>query len=69
MWEKVKRVRSRLTVQQGTRFMAFLRGFVRFIAARKKYGAVPVLLIMVAVGSLLVFSKGSVVAPLIYMLF
>ena len=45
--------------------MAFLREFVRFIAARKKYWLVPVLVIMVAVGGLLVLSKGSVVAPLI----
>jgi Family of unknown function (DUF5989) len=56
-------------VQQGTRFVAFLREFARFIAARKKYWLVPVLVIMVAVGGLLVFSKGSVVAPLIYTLF
>ena len=49
--------------------MAFLREFARFIAARKKYWLVPVLVIMVAVGGLLMFSKGSVVAPLIYTLF
>jgi len=49
--------------------MAFLREFVRFIAARKKYWLVPVLIIMVAVGGLLVVTKGSVVAPLIYTLF
>jgi hypothetical protein len=49
--------------------MAFLREFARFIAARKKYWLVPVLIIMVAVGGLLVVSKGSVVAPLIYTLF
>jgi hypothetical protein len=58
-----------LRVRQRARFMAFLREFARFIAARKKYWLVPVLLIMVAVGGLLVFSKGSVVAPLIYTLF
>ena len=49
--------------------MAFLREFVRFIVARKKYWLVPVLLIMVAVGGLLVVSKGSIVAPLIYTMF
>src|SRR6202035_2212623 len=49
--------------------MAFLREFARFIAARKKYWLVPVLVIMVAVGGLLVFSQGSVVSPLIYTLF
>jgi hypothetical protein len=58
-----------LTAQQGIRFMAFLREFVRFIAARKKYWLIPVLLIMVGVGGLLVFSKGSLVAPLIYTMF
>jgi hypothetical protein len=58
-----------LTAQQGARFMAFLREFVRFIAARKKYWLVPVFLVMMAVGGLLVFSKGSVVAPLIYTIF
>jgi hypothetical protein len=49
--------------------LAFLYEFVRFIAARKKYWLLPVLLTMVAIGGLLVFSKGSVVAPLIYTLF
>ena len=49
--------------------MAFLREFARFIAARKKFWLVPVLVIMVAVGGLLVVAKGSVVAPLIYTLF
>jgi hypothetical protein len=58
-----------LTVQQEAKFMAFLREFGRFIAARKKYWLVPVLVIMVAVGGLLVVAKGSVVGPLIYSLF
>jgi hypothetical protein len=49
--------------------MTFLREFVRFAAACKKYCLVPVLLIMVAVGGLSVIAKGSVVAPLIYTLF
>jgi hypothetical protein len=49
--------------------MTFLREFVRFISARKKYWLVPVFLIMLLVGGLLVMSKGSVVAPLIYTIF
>jgi hypothetical protein len=49
--------------------MAFLREFVRFIAARKKFWLVPVLVTMVAVGGLLAVAKGSVVGPLIYSLF
>jgi hypothetical protein len=56
-------------VQQEARFVAFLREFVRFIAARKKYWLVPIFLIMVAVGGLLVVTKGSVIAPLIYTVF
>jgi Family of unknown function (DUF5989) len=58
-----------LTVRQEAKFMAFLREFVRFIATRKKFWLVPVLVIMVAVGGLLVVAKGSVVGPLIYSLF
>ena len=59
-----------MTVQQeGKGIHGFLREFASFIAARKKYWLVPVLVIMVAVGGLLVVSKGSVIAPLIYTLF
>ena len=49
--------------------MSFLREFLRFIAARKKYWLAPVFLIMLLLGGLLVLSKGSVLAPLIYTIF
>jgi hypothetical protein len=49
--------------------MKFLREFVRFMFARKKYWLVPVFLVLLLVGSLVVFSKGSVIAPLIYTMF
>jgi hypothetical protein len=49
--------------------MSFLREFVRFVFARKKYWLVPVFLIMLLVGGLVVLSKGSVIAPMIYVLF
>jgi uncharacterized protein DUF5989 len=49
--------------------MSFLREFVRFMLARKKYWLVPVFLIMLLVGGLVVMSKGSVIAPLIYAIF
>jgi hypothetical protein len=42
---------------------------MRFVFARKKYWLVPVFLVMLFVGSLIVFSKGSVIAPLIYTIF
>jgi hypothetical protein len=49
--------------------MRFLREFLRFMRARKKYWLMPVFLVMVLVAGLIVLSKGSVIAPLIYTLF
>jgi hypothetical protein len=49
--------------------MSFVIEFVRFIGKRKKYWLIPVFVTMVAVGGLLVVSKGSVIAPLIYTIF
>ena len=49
--------------------MAFLREFVRFMAARRKYWLIPVLVLLVLIGGLLVIAQGSVVAPFIYTLF
>jgi Family of unknown function (DUF5989) len=49
--------------------MKFLRQFIRFILARKKYWLVPVFMVMLLVGGLIVFSQGSVIAPLIYTMF
>lgn len=49
--------------------MSFLREFFRFIAARKKFWLVPVLLVCGLLGGLLFLTKGSAVAPLIYTLF
>ena len=49
--------------------MKFLREFFQFMFARKKYWLVPVFLLLLLVGSIVVMSKGSVVAPLIYTIF
>jgi hypothetical protein len=49
--------------------MSFLREFIRFTLARRKYWLVPVFLVMLLVGGLVVFSKGSVIAPMIYTIF
>lgn len=49
--------------------MSFLREFARFLMRRKKYWLAPVLLVMLLVGSIAVFSQGSVLAPLIYTIF
>ena len=49
--------------------MDFLKEFMRFLINRKKYWLVPILLAMLLIGFLIVFSKGSAVAPFIYTVF
>lgn len=49
--------------------MKLLRELIRFIFARRKYWLIPVFLVMFLVAGLVVFSKGSVIAPLIYTIF
>ena len=49
--------------------MSFIKEFTAFLLTRKKYWLVPLLLAMLLVGFLLVFSKGSAVAPFIYTVF
>lgn len=49
--------------------MEFLSELGRFILARKKIWLVPILLVMGLLGALIVFTKGSVIAPFIYTLF
>jgi Family of unknown function (DUF5989) len=49
--------------------MSFLYEFARFMVARKKYWLVPVFLVMLLVAGVVVMTKGSVVAPLIYTIF
>lgn len=41
----------------------------RFMRERKKFWLLPVLLVLLMLGSLLVLTQGSVVAPFIYTLF
>ena len=40
-----------------------------FLRARKKWWLVPIVVMMVAIGALLVFAQGSVLAPFIYSIF
>jgi len=40
-----------------------------FMRARKKFWLLPIIIVMVAVGALLVFAQGSVLAPFIYTIF
>lgn len=48
---------------------SFLKEFWRFLRVRKKFWLLPILLVMLLIGSLLLFAQGSAVAPFIYTLF
>jgi hypothetical protein len=49
--------------------MGFIKEFSRFLMTRKKYWLFPILLTALLVGFLVVFTKGSAVAPFIYTIF
>ncbi|MGD8936878.1 MAG: DUF5989 family protein [Thiogranum sp.] len=49
--------------------MSFLAELWSFLKVRKKFWLLPILLMMVILGSLIVLSQGSAVAPFIYTLF
>ena len=40
-----------------------------FMRTRKKFWLLPIILLLLAVGALLVFAQGSVLAPFIYTIF
>jgi len=48
---------------------SLLREFWAFMRARKKWWLLPIILVMLLVGSLLVFAQGSALAPFIYTVF
>ncbi|MEE2778952.1 MAG: DUF5989 family protein [Myxococcota bacterium] len=49
--------------------MDFLKEFYGFLRARKKYWLVPIMVMMLLVGTLVVLSQGSAIAPFIYTVF
>ena len=49
--------------------MDFVLQMWRFLAVRRKYWLLPIILVTVLLGGLLVLAQGSVVAPFIYTLF
>ena len=49
--------------------ISFLREFWTFLRVRKKFLLVPVFIVMAVFGGLIVLTKGTAVAPLIYTLF
>ena len=49
--------------------LEFLKEFWDFLKARKKYWLLPILIVLVLLGSLIVLSQGTAVAPFIYTIF
>ncbi|MCL7486551.1 MAG: DUF5989 family protein [Desulfobulbaceae bacterium] len=47
----------------------FLQDLWGFMKARKKFWLAPIILVMLLLGTLIVLSQGSAVAPFIYTLF
>ncbi len=47
----------------------FLKELWDFLRSRRKLWMLPIIVVMVALGGILVFAQGSVLAPLIYTLF
>ena len=47
----------------------FIRELWSFMRIRKKYWLVPIIVMLAVFGALIVFAKGSAVAPFIYTLF
>lgn len=49
--------------------MEYVAQMWRFLAVRRKFWLLPIVVVTVALGGLLVLAQGSVVAPFIYTLF
>jgi hypothetical protein len=49
--------------------MSFIKELWAFLSKRKKLWLFPIIIVMVLLGALLIFAKGSVLAPFIYTLF
>ncbi len=49
--------------------MGLLREFWGFMKVRKKFWLLPIVIILVLLGTLIVFTESSAVAPFIYALF
>lgn len=49
--------------------MSYVAQMWRYLAVRRKFWLLPIVLVTVLLGGMLVLAKGSVVAPFIYTLF
>lgn len=49
--------------------MSFIKDLWAFMKARKKFWLLPIILIMLLLGTVIVLGQGSAIAPFIYTLF
>ena len=49
--------------------LSFFSEFWEFLRERKKYWLLPIVIILVLLGTLIIFAQSSAVAPFIYTLF
>lgn len=49
--------------------MSFLKELWAFLAERKKFWLLPIIIVMLLIGGLLVLAQGSALAPFIYTIF
>lgn len=49
--------------------MRFLKEFWAFLAERKKFWMLPIIIVMLLLGGLMIMAQGSALAPFIYTLF
>ena len=49
--------------------MSFIKEFIEFLGARKKYWLIPIIFVLVLIGGLIILGQGSAIAPFIYTIF
>ena len=49
--------------------LSIIKEFIDFLRERKKWWLAPIVLFLLLLGALLIFAKGSALAPFIYSLF
>jgi hypothetical protein len=65
----LKGLGKRATIAGGWHMGDFLQELWAFMKERKKFWLLPIILVLVLLGSLIVLTQGSAVAPFIYTLF
>jgi hypothetical protein len=49
--------------------VSLIKEFLSFLAERKKWWLIPIVLTLLLIGGLLILAEGSVIAPFVYTIF